>query len=128
MSFIFRDHPQSTKQKRPSQINESDEIRNQEQNVTSNEGIDLQEDMEVDEEPFDFENERKLILEDVFASVMKIKIQHSVCNEAIDGLLNAMKDASAKSNLLFKKKLKEAISSQIRKQEIMFKSYPGSFL
>ena len=72
---------------------------------------------EEEEEEFDFEKERKLILEDVLASVMKIKIKHSVPNEALD----AMKDVSAKSNLIFKKKLKEAIYSQIREQEIVQK-------
>ena len=123
MPFIFRKHPLQKKQTGASgQINESDEEKDQEQNIASNECGDEQE-MIVDEEPieepieelFDFDKERKCIFVELFSAVMKTKILHSVANEAIDELLIALKTASEKSNLIFKKKFKEAIKSQLRK-------------
>ena len=118
MPFIFRKHPLPNKQTGASgQIKESDEEKDQEQNITSNEGSSDDQEMIVDEEPiekpiekpFDFDQERKCIFVELFSAVMKTKILHSVANEAIDELLIAMKTASLKSNVLFKKKVKEAI-------------------
>ena len=123
LPFIFRKHPLPNKQTGASgQINESDEEKDQDLNINFDEGSDEQ-DMIVDEEPiaepieepFDFEKARKCIFVELFSAVMKTKILHSVANEAIDELLIALKTASEKSNLIFKKKFKEAIKSQLRK-------------
>lgn len=129
MPFIFRNHPLQNKKTIASaqtnksnevndQTNEFHEVNDQKQNISLHEGSSDEqqcEDMILDEELFDFEEERKSIFIELFAAVMKTKIQHSVPNEALDELLLAMKDASQKSNLIFKKKFKEALKSQLRK-------------
>ena len=69
----------------------------------------------LEEEIFDFDQEKKNLLQDLLSSIMKSKVTHSLPNEGVDEILKAITEASRKSNLLLKRKLKEVLRSQNRK-------------
>ena len=80
-----------------------------------NDDVHMAEEIIEDEEIFDFGNERKNLFQNLLSSIMKSKVKHSLPNDGVDELLQALAEASKKSNQLFKRKFKEAISSQNRK-------------
>ena len=75
----------------------------------------LEEEILQDEEIFDFDQEKKNLLQDLLSSIIKSKVTHSLPNEGVDEILKAITEASRKSNLLLKRKLKEVLRSQNRK-------------
>ena len=84
--------------------------------ISSNDQDDVHMEEEIlEEEIFDFDQEMKNLLQDLLSSVMKAKVMHSLPNEGVDEILKAITEASRKSNLLLKRKLKEVLRSQNRK-------------
>ena len=82
------------------------------QEMSSN---DQDQDIHMDEEMFDFEQEKIDLFQNLLSSIIKSKVKHSLPNDGVDELLQALAEASKKSNQLFRRKLKEAICSQNRK-------------
>ena len=84
------------------------------QDISSN---DQNQDIHMDEvdEEIDFEKEKTEIFQNLLSSIIKSKVKHSLPNDGVDELLQALAEASKKSNQLFRRKLKEAICSQNRK-------------
>ena len=77
--------------------------------------VHMEEEILQDEEIFDFDQEKKNLLQDLLSSIIKSKVTHSLPNEGVDEILKAITEASRKSNLLLKRKLKEVLRSQNRK-------------
>ena len=116
--FFSRNHPQFRKQARKAPSFGSDNVDLENVGVETNEDTDQQQDMDQEEELLDFQKVKKEIFINLFAEVMKTKINHLIPNDAIDELLFALTEASNKSNAFFKKKLKEALLSHTRKWDI----------
>ena len=72
---------------------------------------------------FDFVTARNDIFRELFASITKIGILHSIPDEGIDELLKALLCASNKSNSVFKKKLKQAIELENSKSHSILTSF-----
>ena len=118
-SFIFRDHPEF----RRKQSVENDVIVPDLEPSSSNEvmhvdfsnfGIDEHENTDI---PFDVNlvdvvKSKNDIFKTLFANIMKSKIVHCIPNEGVDEIMSALLEASQKSNLVYKKFLKQAIDSQ----------------
>ena len=116
--FVCRCHSQDQKEKH-SDEGPSDDLRNQNES-NSNSFLDdenfPEEQTQIPDIPMEvnldsFEANSKEIFEELFAEIMKVKILHSLPNQALDSLLKALTLASTKSNTLFKKKLQEAIEN-----------------
>ena len=118
-SIIFRDHPEF--RRKPSVENEviasniEPSVSNEVMHVDfSNFGIDEHENTDI---PFDVNlvdvvKCKNDIFQTLFANIMKSKIVHCIPNEGVDEIMSALLEASQKSNLVYKKFLKQAIDSQ----------------
>ena len=82
------------------------------------------ENIDMEEEIFNFEQEKDNLFQNLLSSIIKSKVQHSLPNDALDEILIAVTEASRKSNLILKEQLKEAISSQNRK---LLKNCAGAY-
>ena len=60
----------------------------------------------------DFEAKKQEISIQLFTSIQKTKIMHSVANEAIDEILQAMQEASRSSNALLKHEIGEVFDAE----------------
>ena len=117
LPFICRDHTQDQNKIHPDNLtiqnasssnNYLDEERIYEEQ-TQNPDVPMEENLDTLCDSF--EATSKEIYEELFAEIMRVKISHSLPNEAVDSLLKALTLASKKSNVLFKKKLQEAIEN-----------------
>ena len=52
------------------------------------------------------------IFKELFAAIMLSKVKHNLAEEGVNEVLSAFLCASHKSNLLFKKKLKQSLLSE----------------
>ena len=57
------------------------------------------------------------LFKDIFAKIMRSKIMHNAAEQCINEIVDVFLEASQQSNVLFQKKLKQAIDIEVEKLE-----------